>query len=105
VSVVTREILREKKLLALIFSSIFLVTGCSSSTTSQEQAVKLVEYERCLDWQQGLTTQLNNSLTEMFPKEPEFIYELLMEQGKIDTKTGLGLRFEQHLKNCLPYRP
>lgn len=102
---VNRELFREKKLLAVVFSTLLLLTGCSSSTVSQEQAVKLVEYERCLAWQQGLTTQINNSLTELFSKDPTFIVELLTEQGEIDTKTGLGLRFEKHLKNCLPYRP
>ena len=102
---VNRELFREKKLLAVVFSTLLLLTGCSSSTVSQEQAVKLVEYERCLAWQQGLTTQINNSLTELFSKDPTFIVELPTEQGEIDTKTGLGLRFEKHLKNCLPYRP
>lgn len=93
------------KFLVITFSSLLLLTGCSSSTVSQEQAVKLVEYERCLAWQQGLTTQINDSLTELFAKNPTVVIEILTKQGEFDTKTGLGVRFKKHLENCLPLRP
>ena len=84
--------------------SLLLLTGCSSSTVSQEQTVKLLEYEKCLELQQGINNQLNKSLSELFAKNFDEILTILPNQGELDEKGKLK-RFELNLKNCLPYRP
>jgi len=84
--------------------SLLLLTGCSSSTVSQEQTVKLLEYEKCLELQQGINNQLNKSLSELFAKNFDEILTILSNQSELD-ETGKLKRFETHLKNCLPYRP
>ena len=101
---VNRELFREKKLLAVVFSTLLLLTGCSSSTVSQEQTVKLLEYEKCLELQQEINNQLNKSLSELFAKNFDEILSILSNQGELD-ETGKLKRFEIHLENCLPYRP
>lgn len=104
-SLVTRGRLKVMKLVAVTFSGLLLLTGCSSSNVSQEQTIKLLEYEKCLELQQGLTNQLNKSLSELFAKNFDEILTILAKQGKLDDETGKLKRFEVHLKNCLPYRP
>ncbi len=101
---VTRKMFREKRFLAIVFSPLLLLTGCSSSTVSQEQTVKLLEYEKCLEFQQGLNNQINKSLSELFAKNFDEILTILSNQGELD-ETGKLKRFEVILKNCLPYRP
>ena len=92
------------KLLAITFSSLLLLTGCSSSTTSQEQAVKLVEYAKCLEFQQAINNQLNKSLSEVKTMTLEEILTIVSNQGELG-ETGKLRRFEVHLKSCLSYRP
>ncbi len=101
---VNRELFREKKLLAIVFSTLLLLTGCSTASTDPEQAIKLLEYEKCLELQQGLNNQLNKSLSEVKTMTLTEILTIVSNQGELD-ETGKLKRFEIHLENCLPYRP
>jgi len=92
---VIREIHRKNKFLALVLSSVLLVTGCSSSATSQEQAVKLVEYEKCLEMQQSILTEQNRISRGNF--------YILTDP---DTQTGRIRFFDGFiLEKCSAYRP
>jgi hypothetical protein len=87
--------LRKKKFLALVLSSVLLVTGCSSSATSQEQAVKLVEYEKCLEMQQSILNEQNR-----IGRGALFILT------DPDTQTGRIRFFDEFiLEKCSAYRP
>jgi hypothetical protein len=84
---------------------LLLLTGCSSSTVSQEQAVKLLEYEKCLEMQQGITDSLNRAIGELYSKDFGGIFDVYSKQAEAQKDSGLNKRFEFHLKNCLSYRP
>jgi hypothetical protein len=92
------------KIAVVVLSGLLVLTGCSSSTVSQEQTVKLLEYEKCLELQQGINNQLNKSLSEVKTSTLTEILTIFLNQGELD-ETGKLKRFEVHLKNCLPYRP
>ena len=97
---VTREILKVTKLLAVTFSGLLLLTGCSSSTVSNEQAVKLVEYEKCLEYQQSLIDRITEVYqSALGTNEQEIIGIFESQRGR------MKILFERSLKNCLPYRP
>jgi hypothetical protein len=95
VSVVTKEILRAKKFLALIFSSVLLLAGCSTASTDPEQAVKLLEYENCLELQQNI-----------FDEQNRIDKGALFGLTDPDTQTGRILFFDKFfLEKCSVYRP
>ena len=83
------------KLFAITFSGLLLLTGCSSSTASNEYAVKLLEYEKCLEMQQSL-----------FAEQNRIGNGSLYVVADPDSETG-RIRFfdEFFLKNCSAYRP
>jgi hypothetical protein len=88
------------KLLAIALSGLLLLTGCSSSTVSQEQAVKLLEYEKCLDYQQSLIDRITEVYqSALGTNEQEIIGVFEGQRGR------MKILFERSLKNCLPYRP
>ena len=83
------------KLLAITFSSLLLLTGCSSSTVSQEQTVKLLEYEKCLELQQSILNEQNR-----IGRGALFILT------DPDTQTGRIRFFDEFiLEKCSAYRP
>jgi hypothetical protein len=88
------------KLLAIALSSLLLLTGCSSSTVSQEQAVKLLEYEKCLEYQQSLIDQINEDFQSALGIDEQAIIGIFQGQ-----KERMKILFEKSLKYCLPYRP
>ena len=101
----TNEVYRKgMKFLAITFTGLLLLTGCSTASTDPEQAIKLLEYEKCLELQQGLNNQLNKSLSEVKTMTLTEILTIVSNQGELD-ETGKLKRFEIHLENCLPYRP
>lgn len=93
------------KLLAITFSGLLLLTGCSTASTEPEQAVKLLEYEKCLEMQQELNNILNAELASKSFLSLTPLIKIFNGQGAVVTETGQIKRFEIHLKNCLPYRP
>jgi hypothetical protein len=83
------------KLLVVTFSGLLLLSGCSSSTASNEHAIKLLEYEKCLEMQQGL-----------FAEQNRIANGGLFVVADPDTETGRILFFDGFfLKNCSAYRP
>lgn len=100
VNAVTREILTVTKLLAVTFSGLLLLTGCSSSTVSNEQAVKLVEYEKCLEYQQSLIDRINEDFQSALGTDEQAIIGIFQGQ-----RERMKILFEKSLKYCLPYRP
>jgi len=54
------------KLTVLGLASLFLLTGCSSSPSIEEQT-KLLEYEKCLDYYINLNNRVENSNTSVSP--------------------------------------
>jgi len=88
------------KFLVITFSSLLLLTGCSSSTVSQEQAVKIVEYEKCLEYQQSLIDEVNKVYQSALGVDEQAIVGILQGQ-----RERMKILFEKSLKNCLPYRP
>jgi hypothetical protein len=100
VSTVTREIFREKKLLAITFSGLLLLTGCSTASTDPEQAVKLLEYEKCLEYQQSLIDRINEDFQSALGTNEQEIIGIFQGQ-----RERMKILFETSLKNCLPYRP
>jgi hypothetical protein len=88
------------KLLAIVFSSLLLLTGCSSSTVSQEKAVKLLEYEKCLEYQQSLIERINEDFQSALGIDEQAIIGIFQGQ-----RERMKILFEKSLKNCLPYRP
>jgi uncharacterized protein YcfL len=92
------------KLTALGLASLLLLTGCSSypSLTLEDQT-KLIEYEKCLLFQQDNLNTINERL---FKTDSEIaLLELLSNQSQAIDDTNLVPRFEIHLKNCNKYRP
>jgi hypothetical protein len=90
---VAREILWIMKFLAIVFSSVLLVTGCSSSTTSQEQAVKLLEYEKCISAEEANFVALTQNRTR---EELQVYFDDIKKEG---------LLVESFLEACAKYRP
>lgn len=91
----TRELRWGEKHLAIAFSALLLLTGCSSSTSGEEQAVKLVEYEKCLEMQQSILDEQNRigRGTLYILTDP-------------DTETGRIRFYDQFfLEKCSAYRP
>jgi hypothetical protein len=87
------------KFIALALSGLLLLTGCSSTGASAEQAVKIVEYEKCLEYQQSLVDDMNEALQSALR---------FTEEGIIEVFDGQRERielFKKSLENCLPYRP
>ena len=99
-SVVTKEILKVMKLVAVTFLGLLLLTGCSSSTVSNEQAVKLVEYEKCLEYQQSLIDRITEVYQSALGTNEQEIIGVFQGQ-----RERMKILFEKSLKNCLPYRP
>jgi len=91
------------KLVTLGLASLLLLTGCSSSPSlTMEDQVKLIEYEKCLLFQQDIL----NTINEKFGERSELsLIELLSRQSEPKDDTNLISRFEIHLKNCTKYRP
>lgn len=97
---VPRVILKVTRLLAVTFLGLLLLTGCSSSTVGNEQAVKLVEYEKYLEYQQSLIERI----TEVYQSALETTEQEII--GVFEGQRGrMKILFERSLKNCLPYRP
>jgi hypothetical protein len=83
------------KLFVVTFSGLLLLTGCSSSTASNAQAVKLLEYEKCLEMQQSVFSEQNRIGNGG-----------LFVVTSPDTETGRIRFFDGFfLKNCSAYRP
>jgi PBP1b-binding outer membrane lipoprotein LpoB len=87
------------KLGVLILSGILFLTGCSSTGASAEQAVKIVEYEKCLEYQQSLVDDINEALQSALGFTEEEVIKVFDGQ-----REGMG-PFKKSLENCLPYRP
>jgi len=101
VSVVTREILRAKKFLALIFSSLLLLTGCSAVTRPEYDPVELIEYQACLDHLNESESDYRIFTHKMFYGKDYEFPEIL----KQDTSTWVIDWFEETKALCLKYRP
>ena len=88
------------KFIALTLSGLLLLTGCSSTGASAEQAVKIVEYEKCLEYQQSLIDEVNKVYQSALGVDEQAIVGILQGQ-----RERMKILFEKSLKNCLPYRP
>jgi hypothetical protein len=87
------------KFIALSLSGLLLLTGCSSTGASAEQAVKIVEYEKCLEYQQSLVDDINEALQSALGFTEEEVIKVFDGQRE-------GMEpFKKSLENCLPYRP
>ena len=88
------------KFAALGIFSVLLLTGCSSEQSSSvENQVKLIEYEKCLLLQQDNLNTINNQLAQ--EESLTSLIEILGRQS--DSKDNA--RFDIHLKNCERFRP
>ena len=96
----TREILKVTKVLAVTLSGLLLLTGCSSTGASAEQAVKIVEYEKCLEYQQSLIDRITEVYQSALGTDEQTIVEIFEGQ-----RERMKILFEKSLKNCLSYRP
>ena len=88
------------KFIALTLSGLLLLSGCSSSGASAEEAVKIVEYEKCLEYQQSLIDEVNKVYQSALGVDEQSIVGILEGQ-----RERMKILFEKSLKNCLPYRP
>ena len=88
------------KLGLLTLSGLLFLTGCSLTGASAEEAVKIVEYEKCLEYQQSLIEDMNEVLQSAlrFPDQ-EIIEVFDGQRGRME------ILFKKSLENCLPYRP
>jgi hypothetical protein len=83
------------KLFVVTFSGLLLLTGCSSATASNGYAVKLLEYEKCLEMQQSL-----------FAEQNRIGNGGLFVVADPDSETGRIRFFDRFfLENCSAYRP
>ena len=91
------------KLTALGLASLFLLTGCTSSSSIDEQT-KLVEYQACLTRQESLMQELRQMA---FKNQKDFGLAITTysELLKPDPKTGLINGLEKMKKDCAKYRP
>lgn len=88
------------KFIALTLSGLLLLTGCSSTGASAEEAVKIVEYEKCLEYQQSLIDEVN----KVYQSALRFTEEGII--GVFDgQRERMEILFKKSLENCLPYRP
>ena len=77
------------KLGLLTLSGLLFLTGCSSTGASAEQAIKIVEYEKCLEYQQSLIEEINKSLPSFLPfTEEEIIGVFDSQRGRMEIWTG-----------------
>jgi len=88
------------KFIALTLSGLLLLTGCSSTGASAEQAVKIVEYEKCLEYQQSLIDQINEDFQSALGIDEQAIIGVFDGQ-----RERMKILFKKSLENCLPYRP
>ena len=88
------------KFIALTLSGLLLLTGCSSTGVSAEQAVKIVEYEKCLEYQQSLIDRITEVYQSALGTDEQAIVGIFQGQ-----RERMKILFEKSLKNCLPYRP
>jgi hypothetical protein len=88
------------KFIAVALSGLLLLTGCSSTGASAERAVKIVEYEKCLEYQQSLLDDMNEALQSALRFTEEGIIEVFDGQ-----RERMEILFKKSLENCLPYRP
>jgi hypothetical protein len=88
------------KFIALTLSGLLLLTGCSSTGASAEQAVKIVEYEKCLEYQQSLIDRINEDFQSALGIDEQAIIGIFQGQ-----RERMKILFEKSLKYCLPYRP
>ena len=88
-----------KLIIGLCFLAL-LLTGCASdqSKTIESQA-KLIEYEKCLLFQQDALNTINNHMAKTDTLLS--LIEILNRQAGSEGK----FRFDLHLKNCEKYRP
>jgi len=89
------------KLAIVGLSGLLLLTGCGSSLSVEEQA-KLIEYEKCLVYQQDNLNTFNQKMAqeESFPSLSE-----ILQRQKDQNENRLIFPFEYHLVNCSYYRP
>ena len=88
------------KFIALTLSGLLLLTGCSSTGASAEQAVKIVEYEKCLEYQQSLIDRITGVYQSALGTDEQSIIGIFNGQ-----RERMEILFQKSLENCLPYRP
>jgi hypothetical protein len=81
------------KLAVVILSGLLVLTGCSSSAVSQEQTIKLLEYEKCISAEEASSVAL-----------VRFSSRDAMAQYFKDIEKE-GLLVESFLEACAKYRP
>ena len=81
------------KLAILGLSGLLLLTGCASSSSLEDQT-KLLEYEKCLDFERELMLARSNRIGE---RVRSYIEEELKKQGKIFV--------DLNIRDCAKYRP
>jgi hypothetical protein len=77
---------------------VFALSGCSSSPSIEEQT-KLIEYEKCMEWNENM---YDREIAVMATKVDS--YEKTRERFEIGTRLS-KLRFENLLEACAKYRP
>jgi hypothetical protein len=86
---------------SLSFASLALVlalSGCSSSPSIEEQT-KLIEYEKCMEWNENM---YDREIAVMATKD--YSYEKTLSRKDIETRLS-RLKFENLLEACKQYRP
>lgn len=88
------------RIVAIAMFTSFVLAGCASDqSTTVENQVKIIEYEKCLLLQQDALNTINNQMAQ----DESFLslIEILNRQAGSEGKP----RFDLHLKNCEKYRP
>ena len=91
-----------KEIIGLILG-LFLLTGCASSPSLEEQA-SLIEYQACLEKQERIQQEVREIITRN-AIDLEQTLRNTFSTGKPDPKTGLITSLETMIEQCAKYRP
>ncbi len=78
---------------------VLALSGCSSSPSVEEQT-KLIEYERCLEWQERMRDREISVMASL----PDEDYVKRMTRDQLGTNLS-KLTYEKFLAYCESYRP